>query len=58
LRTLKAEGMAMLVIDKNLAALQPLADKHVVIETGRIVWRGDSADLARDMSKVQSFLSV
>ena len=46
LATLRAEGQAILLIDKNLAAIQRLADRHVVIEKGRVVWTGNSAALA------------
>ena len=37
---LKAEGLAILVIDKNLQELLPLADRCVVLEKGRTVWAG------------------
>ena len=46
LAKLRAEGQAILLIDKNLAAVMRLADWHVVIEKGRVVWQGDSAALA------------
>ena len=45
LAKLKAEGQAILLIDKNLAAVLRLADRHVVIERGRAVWTGTSAEL-------------
>ncbi|MFM7416867.1 MAG: ABC transporter ATP-binding protein, partial [Alphaproteobacteria bacterium] len=40
---LRAEGQAILLIDKKLAAVMRLDDGHVVIEKGRVVWQGDSA---------------
>jgi branched-chain amino acid transport system ATP-binding protein len=46
LARLKAEGQAVLVIDKNVAALTAIADRHYLIERGRIVWTGTSAQLA------------
>ena len=46
LAKLRAEGQAILLIDKNLAAVMRSADWHVVIEKGRVVWQGDSAALA------------
>lgn len=46
LENLKAEGLAILVIDKNLEALIRLADWHYIMEKGRIVWSGDSAALS------------
>ena len=48
LAALKAEGQAILVIDKNVEALARLADRHVIIEKGRVVWRGDSQALLED----------
>jgi branched-chain amino acid transport system ATP-binding protein len=46
LARLKAEGEAILLIDKNLAAVLKLADRHVIIEKGRVVWTGSSGALA------------
>jgi branched-chain amino acid transport system ATP-binding protein len=57
-RTLKAEGEAILVIDKNLSALMALADRHVVIEKGCIVWSGTSAALAAERDRVEAYLHV
>lgn len=45
LSALRQEGMAILVIDKNIAALLALADYHYVIEKGQVVWRGSSSTL-------------
>jgi branched-chain amino acid transport system ATP-binding protein len=58
LGTLKARGLAILVIDKNLAALTRIADRHHVIEKGRIVWRGDSAALRADEAVRRRYLGV
>ena len=48
LRRLKDEGQSILVIDQNLDALLDLADRHYIMEKGRIVWSGDSAALRAD----------
>ena len=45
LATLRIEGMAMLVIDKDLDAVSKFADRHVMLERGRVVWDGTSAVL-------------
>jgi branched-chain amino acid transport system ATP-binding protein len=58
LAQLKAQGMAILCIDKNLNALLPLADSHTIIEKGRVVWCGDSAALQHDKATLQGFLGV
>jgi branched-chain amino acid transport system ATP-binding protein len=46
LAQLKAEGLSILIIDKNVEALIRLADRHYLIERGRIVWGGGSQALA------------
>src|SRR6476469_6127603 len=43
---LKADGLSILLIDKNLHAVMRLADRHVVIEKGRVAWTGSTEALA------------
>lgn len=45
LRMLKEEGQAILVIDKNVRAMSAVADRHYILEKGRIVWTGSSREL-------------
>jgi branched-chain amino acid transport system ATP-binding protein len=42
LARLKAEGLSLIVIDKNIAPLLRLADRHFIVEKGRVVWHGCS----------------
>jgi branched-chain amino acid transport system ATP-binding protein len=58
LAQLKAEGQAILLIDKNLAAVTRLADRHVVIEKGRTVWTGTSAELEAAPQVKDSYLHL
>jgi branched-chain amino acid transport system ATP-binding protein len=58
LALLRREGMAILVIDKNLAPLLQLADHHYIVEKGRIVWDGDSAALKADPAVRQQYLGA
>jgi len=58
LRRLKREGQATLIVDKHLDALMKLADRHVVIEKGHVVWAGTSAALAADPSVRERYLQV
>jgi branched-chain amino acid transport system ATP-binding protein len=58
LAALKAEGQSILVIDKNLHALLKLADRHVVIEKGRVVWQGSSDELAAAPELQHRYLGV
>jgi branched-chain amino acid transport system ATP-binding protein len=55
---LKAAGQSILVIDKNVDALLRLADRHYVLEKGRVVWTGDSKALAADPDTQHKFLGV
>jgi branched-chain amino acid transport system ATP-binding protein len=58
LSRLKAEGQAILLVDKHLDALLKLADRHVVIEKGHVVWTGSSAELAADRTVRERYLQV
>jgi branched-chain amino acid transport system ATP-binding protein len=58
LRALKDERLSILVIDKNVDALARFADRHVIIEKGRSVWTGTSAELAADASLKDRYLHV
>jgi branched-chain amino acid transport system ATP-binding protein len=55
---LKAEGLAILVIDKNVQALTRLADRHYLIERGRVVWTGTSPELAAAPDVQHRYLGV
>jgi branched-chain amino acid transport system ATP-binding protein len=58
LKLLKSERQAILVIDKNVDALAGFADRHVIVEKGRAVWTGTSAELVADVSLKERFLHV
>ena len=58
LARIKAEGLSILVVDKNVADLLKLADRHTIIEKGRVVWAGSSAELAADEGLQARYLGV
>ena len=58
LKELKNDGLAQIVIDKNVGALLDLADHHVVIEKGRVVWRGNSAELRAQPGVIHEYMGV
>ena len=58
LARLKQTGLSILVIDKNVGALMRVADRHVVIERGRVVWQGASAALAAAPDVQHRYLGV
>jgi branched-chain amino acid transport system ATP-binding protein len=58
LTQLKAAGQSILVIDKNVEALIRIADRHYVIERGRVVWSGSSRELAAAPAVQHRYLGV
>jgi len=58
LARLKQEGQAILLVDKHIDALMRIADRHVVIEKGNVVWTGDSAALSADGEVRGRYLQV
>ena len=58
IEALKAQGQSILLIDKNIAVLKRLADRHYIIEKGRTVWAGSSADLAANAELVHRYVGV
>jgi branched-chain amino acid transport system ATP-binding protein len=49
IRRLKAEGLSILVVDKTLSELLPVADRGVILENGRSAWSGKPADLTMEL---------
>ncbi|WP_109118487.1 ABC transporter ATP-binding protein [Azospirillum sp. TSO22-1] len=58
LAALKRRGQSILVVDKNVDALIEIADRHVIVEKGRVVWHGDGDTLAADQSLRHRYLGV
>ncbi len=58
LKRIKDDGLSILVVDKNVADLIKLADRHHVVEKGRVVWTGTSAELAADTDMQHRYLGV
>ncbi|MBL6928202.1 MAG: ABC transporter ATP-binding protein [Rhodospirillales bacterium] len=55
---LKNSGQAILVIDKHPRAMAKIADRHLVMEKGRIVWSGTSRELLADEAMQHRYLGV
>jgi len=58
LEKLKAAGQAVLVIDKNVDVLCEIADRHTIIERGRVVWAGSSAELSATPELRHRYLGI
>ena len=55
---LKEAGLSILVIDKNVDDLARIADRHFIIEKGRTVWAGDSAELLANDEVKRRYLGI
>jgi branched-chain amino acid transport system ATP-binding protein len=55
---LKAAGLSILIIDKDVKALTRIGDRHYVLEKGRVVWSGASAALAANADVQHRYLGV
>ena len=58
LSMLKARGQSVLVIDKNVGNLSRIADRHYIIERGRTVWSGSSAQLIAEPDLQHRYLGI
>ena len=58
LARLRAAGQTILVIDKYIERLVALADRHTIIERGRVAWQGDSAALGANRDLWHRYLGV
>ena len=58
LARLRAAGQTILVIDKYIERLVKLADRHTIIERGRVAWQGSSAALDADRGLWHRYLGV
>ena len=56
LTLIRGEGMSILVVDKNLADLMKISDRHFIVQRGRVEWAGTSAELAADEAVRRRYL--
>ena len=58
LARLKATGQSILIIDKNIDDLTRIADRHFILEKGRIVWSGTSGKLRSSPDAIARHLGI
>jgi branched-chain amino acid transport system ATP-binding protein len=58
LEKLKKEGIAILIIDKNIRDLTKISDKHFIIEKGQVTWHGSSDQLLRQQDILMEKLGI
>ena len=58
LNQLKRAGQSILIIDKNVDAIAKLADRHYILDKGKVVWQGDSTSLMATPDLKSRYLGV
>ena len=58
LEQLKHSGLTILLIDKNIDEFSHIADRHYIVEKGRVVWQGDSDQLTADAELKARYLGI
>ena len=58
LQRIRDDGIAILVIDKNIQALLPLAQRHYVIQKGEICWAGTSDEFSKNRGEIDRYVSL
>jgi branched-chain amino acid transport system ATP-binding protein len=55
---IRADGISILVVDKDICALIPLAQRHYVIHKGEICWSGTSEELERSRAELDRYITL
>ena len=58
IRTLKAKGFTVLLVEQNFRFASTIADRHYIVEHGRVVDMFHNADLAQHLGKLHEYLGV
>ena len=58
IRQLKDMGQSILIVDKHVNVLARIADRHYILEKGRVAWSGSSAELLQSMETQRRLLGV
>ncbi|MEX1663449.1 ABC transporter ATP-binding protein [Thioclava sp. 15-R06ZXC-3] len=58
IRLIRDAGVPILLVEQNLAVCRALADRHYILEMGRIVHVADAAGFARDPATIDRYLGV
>lgn len=58
LRTIKEDGLPVLLVEQNLKVCDALADRHYVLEQGRVVYEGSAAAFRADPTIKNRYLAL
>ena len=55
---IRGDGIAILVIDKNIGALLPIAQRHYIMQKGEICWSGSSQELESNRAELDRYITL
>ncbi len=58
IREIRQRGFTVLLVEQNFRFASTVADRHYVVEHGRVVDMIENADLASSMGKLHDYLGV
>ncbi len=58
LETLKAKGFTILLVEQNFRFASTIADRHYIVENGRVIDMIHNTELARNLDKIREYLGV
>ena len=58
LSTIRATGIAAIVVDKNFAAVSSIADRNLILVKGKIVFEGNGSELKSQPELMQRYLGI
>ena len=58
LNKLKQKGQSILIIDKDISAITKLADRHYILDKGRVAWQGTSTALLAEPETIDRYLGI
>jgi len=58
LKHIREQGIAILLVEQNLAVCTQLADRHYIVEQGRIVYHGSNREFMTDQHVKDRYLGV
>jgi branched-chain amino acid transport system ATP-binding protein len=58
IRVIKDAGIAVVIVDKNVGRLTELADRHMILVKGRVVFDGGRDELIADPERLHRYLGV
>jgi branched-chain amino acid transport system ATP-binding protein len=55
---LKTKGFTILLVEQNFHFASRIADRHYIVEDGRVVEMIRNTELARNLDKIHAYLGV